>query len=76
MGLSALQYSCLENLHRQRSLVGYSLWDHKKSDTTEQLGIAHSVYQHEGPLGIPDQLVEFFSTQSHGCLLWNKSSWI
>ena len=30
----------------------------------------------EGPLEIPDQLVEFFSTQSHGCLLWNKSSWV
>ena len=26
------QYSCLEN---PRSLVGYSLWDHKESDTTE-----------------------------------------
>ena len=23
--------------HRQRSLVGYSLWGHKESDTTEQL---------------------------------------
>ena len=29
-----LQYSCLENF-RQRSLVGYSLWDHKELDTTE-----------------------------------------
>ena len=27
-----LQYSCLENPHGQRSLVGYS---HKESDTTE-----------------------------------------
>ena len=32
-----LQYSCLENPHGQRSLVGYSPWDHKESDTTEQL---------------------------------------
>ena len=31
-----LQYSCLENLHGQRSLVGYSSWGHKESDTTEQ----------------------------------------
>ena len=23
------QYSCLENTHRQRSLVGYSPWDHR-----------------------------------------------
>ena len=32
-----LQYSCLENLQEQRSLVGYSPWGHKQSDTTEQL---------------------------------------
>ena len=30
-----LQYSCLENPHGQRSLLGYSLWGHNKSDTTE-----------------------------------------
>ena len=32
-----IQYSCLENPHRQRSLVGYSPWGHKESDMTEQL---------------------------------------
>ena len=32
-----LQYSCLENLHGQRSLVGYSPWDHKELDMTEGL---------------------------------------
>ena len=32
-----LQYSCLENLHGQRSLVGYSPWGRKKSDITERL---------------------------------------
>ena len=32
-----LQYSCVENLHEQRSLVGYNPWGHKESDTTEQL---------------------------------------
>ena len=32
---SPLQYSCLENLHGQRSLVGYSPWGCKGSDTTE-----------------------------------------
>ena len=31
-----LQYSCLENLHRQRSLVGYSPQVHKESDMTER----------------------------------------
>ena len=30
-----LQYSCLENPHGQRSLVGYSPWGLKESDTTE-----------------------------------------
>ena len=32
-----LQYSCLENPHGQRSLVGYSPWDHKESDMIERL---------------------------------------
>ena len=38
------QCSCLENLHGQRSLVGYSPWSSKESDTTEQLSTAY--YQH------------------------------
>ena len=32
-----LQYSCLENLHGQRSLEGYSPWCRKEPDMTEQL---------------------------------------
>ena len=32
-----LQYYCLEKSHGQRSLVGYSLWGRKESDTTERL---------------------------------------
>ena len=32
---SPLQYSCLENPHGQRSLVGYSPQGHKELDTTE-----------------------------------------
>ena len=35
-----LQYSCLENPHGQRSLVGYSLWGCKEPDKTEQLNTA------------------------------------
>ena len=31
-----LQYSCLENPIGQRSLEGYSPWDHKESIRTEQ----------------------------------------
>ena len=34
---NALQYSCLENPHGQRSLAGYSPWGHKELDMTEQL---------------------------------------
>ena len=30
-----LQYSCLENLHGERGLVGYSPWGQKELDTTE-----------------------------------------
>ena len=30
-----LQYSCLENPHGQKSLVGYSPWDPKKLNMTE-----------------------------------------
>ena len=37
-----LQYSCLENPHGQRSLVGYSPWGHKESDMTEWLSIAQA----------------------------------
>ena len=36
-----LQYSCLENPHGWKSLVGYSPWGHKESDTTERLNRAH-----------------------------------
>ena len=42
-----LQYSCLENPHGQRSLVGYSPWGRKESDMTEKLSIAqHKLYEH------------------------------
>ena len=30
-----LQYSCLENPHGQKSLVGDSPWGHRESDSTE-----------------------------------------
>ena len=30
-----LQYSCLEKFYGHRSLVGYSPWGRKESDTTE-----------------------------------------
>ena len=36
-----LQYSCLENPHGQRSLVGCRPWGCKESDKTEWLSTAH-----------------------------------
>ena len=36
-----LQYSCLENPHRPRSLEGYSPWGHKESYVTERLSTTY-----------------------------------
>ena len=36
-----LQYSCLEDPHGQRSLVGYNPRGRKESDTTERLSTKH-----------------------------------
>ena len=38
-----LQYSCLENPHGQRSLVGYSPWDRKEWDTAEQPSTSYGI---------------------------------
>ena len=37
------QDSCLETHHGQRSLVGYSPWGHKESDTTERLSTTQHI---------------------------------
>ena len=47
---NSLQYSCPENFHGQRCLVGYSPWDCKESDMTEQLRLSlgiGKVYKYE-----------------------------
>ena len=36
----ALQYSCLENPHGQRSLADYSPWGPQELDMTEQLSLS------------------------------------
>ena len=41
-----LQYSCLENLHGQKSLAGYSSWGRKGSDMTERLSTAQQTTIH------------------------------
>ena len=38
-----VQYSCLENPCGQSSLAGYSPWDHKESDTAEQLSMHSTI---------------------------------
>ena len=38
-----LQYSCLDNPHGQRSLVGYSPRGHQESDSIERLSTASKV---------------------------------
>ena len=47
-----LQYYCLENLHEERRLVGYSPRGHKEWDMTEQLSTAaHSFFKFSSHLG-------------------------
>ena len=41
-----LQYSCLENLHGQKSLAGYSSWGRKGLDMTERLSTAQQTTIH------------------------------
>ena len=43
---NSLQYSCLENPHRQRNLEDCSPWGCKELDQTEQLSPAHSLCRH------------------------------
>ena len=51
-----LHYSCLENSHGQRSLVGYSPWGPKELDMTERLTLSLSLFRwefHNGGLSLP-----------------------
>ena len=43
---NSLQYSCLENLHGQRSLVGYSPGGCKELDSTERLSTSTNTRKH------------------------------
>ena len=38
-----LQYSCWENPHEQRRLVGYSPWGHRESDRPERLTLTEHI---------------------------------
>ena len=43
-----IQYSCLENPHGQRSLVGYSPWSLKELDRIERLITHHNIIESDG----------------------------
>ena len=58
-----LQYSCLENPYRQRSLAGYSSWGRKESDMTKQL----STTQCHFPT-LPFSVLCSETTHSLGCI--------
>ena len=64
------QYSCLENPHGQRSLVGYSSWGHKESDTTEQLSThihTHRYIHKKMCTQIHTQAYTQIHTHKHAC---------
>ena len=48
------QYSCLENPHGQRSVVGYNPWDLKEWDTTERLSIVQQNIFIEARISLPN----------------------
>ena len=66
-----LQYSCLENPHGQRSLVGYSSWGHKELDMAERLS-PHSTTEcwilgeHQG-VSVPGLKQVFIPKRVYSC---------
>ena len=65
------QYSCLEHPHGQRSLVGYSPWGHKESDTTEQLSThihTHRYIHKKMCTQIHTQAYTQIHTHKHACI--------
>ena len=51
-----LQYCCLENPHGQRSLMGYSPWGRKGSDTIEATARTHCSVHCPLPTVAPNQV--------------------
>ena len=54
-----LQYSCLENPHGQRSLAGYSAWECKWLDATEETQLVKKLP------AMQDILVQFLGWEDH-----------
>ena len=69
-----LQCSCMENPHGQRSLVGYSPWGHKESDTTEWLSTHTHKYPVKGFTNHSIEKVHGTSLQTLGKILKGKKA--
>ena len=71
-----LQYSCLENPHRQRSLAGCSPWGCKELDTTEQLSTVTHLLSLKELLVNLHHLVEESTLHQNGAgelkCMWNS----
>ena len=50
---SPFQYSCLEYPHGRKSLVDYSLWGHKESETTKRLHFHVHLQSHQQCVIVP-----------------------
>ena len=71
-----LQYSCLEKSHGQMSLVGYSPWGCKESDTTEQRHLHfHFIYLpiFAALVSVAVRGLSLFVANRSSSLLWSPS---
>ena len=63
---NSLRYSCLENPCGQRSLVGYSPYGHRESDTTEGLStVQYRTASHEENTCHQDISMRRYKNQAH-----------
>ena len=67
-GMATHSNSLLENPHRQRSLVNYSPWGHRESDTTEWLSIQFL-------LVISIHRLILLRVHKIDSMYWRKSNW-
>ena len=74
-----LHYSCLENPHEQRSLVGYNPWDHKESNTSERLSTVQKPLSCHVERAYHDrvkQSPDFICYWTHPYPYWWTSQWV
>ena len=73
---NARQYSCLGNPHGQRSLAGYSPWDHKELDVTVPVHTHSLLEDFRTPEGWQawNSFLEFSSFILGASSMWEKLS--